>query len=316
MTTLDRRTLPTATAVVGTGSLLPALRANAQIAETPVPRRLPPPTRTLRSSLRHRRHRGDHRVGRADRLLRPPEPRFRPDRGRGAAAMRAFGLNPPDYALDANALLLGTRNRNALIDTGWGLFAPGAGRPAAPRRGHRTHRRRPRRSVSHPTRSTRAACAMQRANSSTPARVSSYRRPIARGGATIPTSGAMAAGEGVRRRRAIGPNLGRSAGGGPSGDTPPPYLDSDQPTTVRPPIPRLRIVRIEDRRRGDPVLVRRRQTAILAHGELGQLARHPGLEEGAEAPVPSVQRGNRADRSRNEVGDVRGRRRPSPSCPR
>lgn len=52
-----------------------------------------------------------------------------------AAAMRKRRLTPPDYRLDANALLLEIDGARILVDTGWGAFAPPVGALTANLRG-------------------------------------------------------------------------------------------------------------------------------------------------------------------------------------
>lgn len=59
----------------------------------------------------------------------PAYPAYAPGQTEGEvhASMRANGLEPPNYLLDANSLLLDTGTRKILIDTGWGPFAPEVG---------------------------------------------------------------------------------------------------------------------------------------------------------------------------------------------
>ena len=63
----------------------------------------------------------------------PAWPTYAPDAPEEAvfSAMRRRFLSPPDYLLDANALLLDFGQRRILIDTGWGEFAPQVGHLAA-----------------------------------------------------------------------------------------------------------------------------------------------------------------------------------------
>lgn len=62
----------------------------------------------------------------------PAHPTYAPDTSEDDvhASMRAYGLIPPEYVLDANGLVLRRGDRTILIDTGWGAFAPGVGRMA------------------------------------------------------------------------------------------------------------------------------------------------------------------------------------------
>ncbi|MEO1680369.1 MAG: MBL fold metallo-hydrolase [Pseudomonadota bacterium] len=62
----------------------------------------------------------------------PAWPTYAPDATEGevTGAMRQHFLTPPDYRLDANALLVETGGRRVLIDTGWGAFAPQVGQLA------------------------------------------------------------------------------------------------------------------------------------------------------------------------------------------
>lgn len=59
----------------------------------------------------------------------PAWPTYAPDVAEPVVhdAMRRNGLVPPDYRLDANALLIETGDRRLLIDAGWGAFDPAVG---------------------------------------------------------------------------------------------------------------------------------------------------------------------------------------------
>lgn len=59
----------------------------------------------------------------------PAWPAYAPDAEEAAvhAAMRRHGLQPPDYLLDANALLIEAGDLRILVDVGWGPFASTVG---------------------------------------------------------------------------------------------------------------------------------------------------------------------------------------------
>ncbi|MEM1047497.1 MAG: MBL fold metallo-hydrolase [Pseudomonadota bacterium] len=60
----------------------------------------------------------------------PAWPTYAPDATEADVhtTMTRYGLKPPDYRLDANALLVETASETILIDTGWGRFDPRVGR--------------------------------------------------------------------------------------------------------------------------------------------------------------------------------------------
>ena len=128
---IDRRELITATGAAIALSWIPSTHGLAQIAAEPSTRMDPTPM-TNAATYHFAIGDIDATVVSDGQIAFPAYPTYAPDQTESEIhhAMRSHGLTPPDYVLDANALVLRTAERTVLIDTGWGPFAPGVGRTA------------------------------------------------------------------------------------------------------------------------------------------------------------------------------------------
>ena len=111
------------------GGLIAATRPAALRAQAPSDAaRAPHPQEAFMNAPFHRLALGDARVTVVSdgQVAFPAPPTYAPEQAEAEvhAAMWAHFLEPPEYRLDADALLVETAGRTVLVGIGWGAFAP------------------------------------------------------------------------------------------------------------------------------------------------------------------------------------------------